>query len=256
MPKNTGIGLAGIVLLGTSLLLLWFVILSGVTRHTPLNHTYFLRADTSGITGARDTTQWTYFYHCGLNNQDCHPARAAPAFGRAWDSNADNIPNGLGGSHGKHTTSFRIYYMWRFGWVFLMMTLFFEVLSFFSAFLACCGRLGAAVSYFISSIALFFYALGVSLTTAVFVIARNKFHKAGRSSKIGPWAFGFLWGSFVALLIADILFCFGIRGASSRNKSSTGGSTTGGGGGGGIFSRNRSTRSRSYDGRRVKEEYS
>ncbi|PHH59604.1 hypothetical protein CDD81_2816 [Ophiocordyceps australis] len=254
MPKNAGIGLAGIVLLGTSLLLLWFVILSGVTHHTPLSHTYFLRADTNGITGARDTTQWTYFYYCGRGNQDCGGAHAAPAFGRAWDSNADNIPDGLGGSHGKHTTSRRIYYLWRFGWVFLIMTLFFEVLSFFSAFLACCGRLGAAVSYFVSSIALFFYALGISLTTAVFVIARNKFHKAGRDAKIGPWAFGFLWGSFAALLIADVLFCLGIRGGGSRNKDSSGGSNSGGGGG--IFSRRRSTRSRSYDGRRVKEEYS
>lgn len=68
----------------------------------------------------------------------------------------------------------------------------------------------------------------------------------GRDAKIGAYAFGFLWGSFVALLIADILFLFGMRSGKDRS----------GGGGRRFWRRNRSTRSRSYDGRRVKDEYS
>lgn len=57
--------------------------------------------------------------------------------------------------------------MWRFGWVFLLMTLFFEVLALFTAFISCCGRLGAALAFVVSSIALFWYSLAVALITYV-----------------------------------------------------------------------------------------
>ena len=150
-------------MISASLLFLWFIILSGVTGNTPLDKTYFLRADTSGITGARPVTQWTYFFFCGRNNNDCGPPRPAPAFGKAWDGRADNVPSSLIGSYGGHTTSYHYYYMWRFGWSFFLITLFFETLAFFSAFLACCGRVGAAISAFISLIALFFHTLATSL---------------------------------------------------------------------------------------------
>lgn len=242
MVKNAGLGAAGLVMLAGSLVLLFFVILSGVTNTTPLNKTYFLQADTSGITGARQVTQWTYFYFCGPNNQDCGSARAAPAFGKAWDGNAANVPDGLFGSHGGDTTSRRLFYLWRFGWVFFIISLFFEVMAFFAGFLACCGRLGAAISSLVSSFALFCLSIAVSLMTATFVIARNRFSDAGRDAHIGRYAFGFAWGAFAALLIANVLFCVGIRGEKGYSGRS--------------WRRRRSVRSRSYDGRRVKEEYS
>lgn len=159
------LGTAGLIFLSTSMLFIWFIILPGVTDDTPFRKTYYLRADTSGITGARDISQWTYFFICGLDNKDCGDAHPAIPFGFAWDSNAQNVPPGLGGSHGSHTTSFHYFFMWRFGWVFLLMTLFFEVLAFFTAFLACCGRLGAALAFVVSGIALFFYTLAVTIIT-------------------------------------------------------------------------------------------
>lgn len=48
-----------LILLAGSLVMLWFVILSGVTQTSPLRQTYFLRADTSNIQGARPISQWT-----------------------------------------------------------------------------------------------------------------------------------------------------------------------------------------------------
>lgn len=160
-------GPAGILLLSGSLLLLWFVILSGVSGSTPLSRTYFLRADTSGITGARDVTQWTYFWFCGDGNTDCKDPRPAPAFGKAWASHAENAPSDLIGSHGSHTTSYHYYYMWRFGWSFILITLFFETLAFFAAFLSCCGRLGAAIATMAALVSLFFHTLGTTLMTYV-----------------------------------------------------------------------------------------
>jgi hypothetical protein len=249
MLKNALLGTSGIILLSGSLLFLWFIILSGITDHTPVDKVYFLRADTSGITGARDVTQWTYFFFCGRDNEDCGKARAGPAFGKAWASNARNAPSDLIGSHADDTTSYHYYYMWRFGWVFILITLFFETLAWFAAFLACCGRLGAAISSIVAFVALFFHSLGTSLMTATFVQGRDAFHRDGRSARLGRYAFGFMWGSWAALFLASLLFCIGIRANKSRDSSGGKGYT------GRRWRRNRSVRSRSYDGRRVKDEY-
>lgn len=166
MPvTDPSLGLPALVFLAGSIVMLFFVILSGTTRTSPLNSTYFLQADTSGITGARDVSQWTYFYVCGTNNQDCTKASPAMPFGHAWADDADNIPSGLGGSYAGSTTSKFYYYMWRFGWVFYLISLFFAIGAFFTGFLACCGRLGSAISGLVSLTALFFYSVAVSLMT-------------------------------------------------------------------------------------------
>ncbi|CAM1502091.1 Fc.00g040750.m01.CDS01 [Cosmosporella sp. VM-42] len=222
MAKNGPLGIASLVLLAGSLVMLFFIILSGVKDSTPLNKTYFLQAETQGITGARDVTQWTYFYFCGPNNQDCSKAHPAPAFGKAWDANPTGAPSQLVGGHGDNTTSMKYYFLWRFGWVFFLMTLFFTVCAFLSGFLACCGRLGAAISGLIAMVALFFSSLAMSIMTATFVMARNAFHSNGQSAKIGTYAFGFAWGSWAALLLATILFCLGLRGDKSSSKGYSG----------------------------------
>jgi hypothetical protein len=253
MLKNAALGATGIILLSGSLLLLWFVILSGVSNVTPLRNTYFLQADTSGITGARPLTQWTYFYFCGRGNRDCGPPRPAPAFGKAWSGNAANAPEDLIGSHGGDTTSFHYYYMWRFAWVFILINLFFETLTWFAAWLACCGRLGAAIASLLALVALFFHSLGTAMMTATFVQARNAFSGDGRSAKVGSYAFGFMWASWFALFLATILFVIGIKTNKSRKDTAVNGAN--GYSGRRWGRRKRSVRSSSYDGRRVKEEY-
>ncbi|KAL5594735.1 hypothetical protein BROUX41_001649 [Berkeleyomyces rouxiae] len=220
MKLGIPFGLAGMVLIATSLLFLWFVILSGLTHHSPFGKSYFLQADTSGITGARQTSQWTYFWICGEGNRDCGSAHAALPFGYAWDSRAANVPSGLGGSHGNHTTSTHFWYMWRFGWVFFMMTLFFETVALFTSILACCGRLGAALASFATAVALFFYALAVSLMTATFVQARDRFKDNGRHARLGRWNFGFAWAGFAALALAWVLFSASFFAAPSRKSRS------------------------------------
>ncbi|KAI0376110.1 SUR7/PalI family-domain-containing protein [Hypomontagnella monticulosa] len=246
---NTYLAPLSLIFLAGSLVMLFFIILSAVTTTSPLNETYFLSADTNGITGARSVTQWAYFYICGAGNTDCSQAWPAPPLGYAWSGNPANAPDQLVGSYGGDTTSFFYYYMWRFGWVFYLIALVFTVLAFFAGFIACCGRLGSAIAGFAAIIALFFHTIAVSLMTAVFVKMRNAFIAAGRDASLGRYAFGFSWGSWTALLIAAILFCVGIRGS---------GEASGGGFRRPRFGRQRSVRSRrSYDmnGRRVKEDY-
>lgn len=242
--KNAPLGLVAMIFLAASIVLLFFTILPGVSNTSPLRQTYFLRADTSGITGARDVTQWTYFYFCGENNADCGKARPAPAFGKAWAADADNVPEGLGGNDGDHTTSKHFFLLWRFGWVFFIITLFFQVLAFFSGVLACCGRLGAAISSSLALFALVMHSVAASLMTVTFVQARDAFLRDDRSARLGRYAFGFVWGAWAAIFIANVLFCIGTRG----DKVSSGG--------GSRWRRTRSVRSSTYDGRRVKDDYS
>ncbi|PSR93980.1 SUR7/PalI family-domain-containing protein [Coniella lustricola] len=248
MAGHPSLGLVALIFLAGSITMLFFVILSGTTRNSPLDNTWFLQADTSGISGAKDLSQWTYFYICGQNNQDCTRASPAMPFGHAWDSNPSGAPSSLVGSHGGHTTSQYYFYMWRFGWVFYLISLFFAVVAFFTGFLACCGRLGSAVSGLVSLAALFFYSIAVALMTVTFVKARNAFQSAGRSAQIGRYAFGFSWGAWAALLIATVLFFLGTRRSDGVQSRS--------------WRRRRSTRStrsaRSYDlgSRRVKDDYS
>ena len=78
--------------------MMFFVVLSGVVDVTPLNKIYFLQADTSKIQGARPISQWTYFYICGENNENCGSATAALPFGYAWLGNTNGVPSDFVGS--------------------------------------------------------------------------------------------------------------------------------------------------------------
>ncbi|KAH8662527.1 actin cortical patch SUR7/pH-response regulator pali [Xylariales sp. PMI_506] len=231
------------VFIAGSITMILFVMLAGVADSTPLNNTYFLSADTSGITGARDRTQWTYFYMCGPGNLDCSAAKPAPAFGSAWSANPSDAPSGLVGGDGGGTTSNYYYLMWRFGWVFYLIGLFFAVVALFSSLVACCGRLGSALAGFTAMVALFFYSIAAALMTAEFVKARDAFRNDGRDANIGTYAFGFTWGAWAALFIATVLLCAGSRGDKTRSSR---------------FRRNKSVRSRrsvEVGGHRVKDEY-
>jgi hypothetical protein len=57
------------------------------------------------------------------------------------------------------------YYLSRFAFASYLISLIFAVFSFFTGFLALCGRLGSAISSFFSMIALFFTALAATLMT-------------------------------------------------------------------------------------------
>ncbi|KAI1080071.1 SUR7/PalI family-domain-containing protein [Whalleya microplaca] len=248
---NTYLAPLSLVFTGGAIVMLFFVILSAVTDKSPLRDTYFLQADTGDITGARSVTQWAYFYICGEGNQDCSGAWPAPPLGWAWSANPENAPPTLVGAHGGDTTSTYFYYMWRFGWVFYLMSLVFMVLAFFSGFIACFGRLGSAIAGLATLVALFFYTIAVSMMTATFVKMRDAFNASGHTATLGRWAFGFSWGSWAALFIALVLLFVG---ALSHKDNAAAGS-----GGGFRFGRKRdSVRSRrSYDvnGHRVKEDY-
>lgn len=256
-------GTVSLILIAGAIVLMFFVILSGVTNTTPLNKTYFLRADTSSITGARPISQWTYFYVCGDGNSDCGSPVPDLPFGYAWVGGGAGAPADLIGGFAKNTTSKYYYYLWRFGWVFYLVGMASTVLAFFTALLAPCSRLGSGISGSILVWTLFWYTLGVSLMTAEFVQARNRFRDAGMSASIGRYAFGFSWGAWAAIFLATIFLFLGCGagGRSEKTRTRRTENTTGGMGNLGFFRRQRSRRSArgsfvdNESQRRVKDEY-
>jgi hypothetical protein len=182
--KGGSMGIVSLILIAGAIILQFFVVLSGVRNTTPLNKTYFLQADTSSIAGSgRAISQWTYFYVCGAGNQDCGSPVPDLPFGYAWVGGSAGAPAPLIGyvllnepirrmemltscsDHGKDTTSTYYYYMWRFGWVFYLIGLFFTVSAFFTALLAPCSRLASGFSGSILVFALFWFTLAAALMT-------------------------------------------------------------------------------------------
>jgi len=245
-------GIVSLILIAASLLFLFFIVLSGVSHRTPFSKTYFLQADTSGIKGARPLSQWTFFYVCGANNQDCGKAVPALPFGYAWVGGGSGGPSALLGSHGKHTTSTEYYYLWRFGWVFYLIAFLADCISFFTAMAAPFSRLAAGLSGFLVINALFWMTLAASLMTAEFVKARNAFRANGMSAQIGKYAFAWTWAAWFAMFLATILLFVGCASGGRNRKNNTYGSskdttvtdrTPGGGDNLGFFRRQRSRRS-------------
>lgn len=234
------LGLLALLFLAASLVMLFLTILAGVSWVSPLRDTYFLRAETLLIRGARPVTQWSFFYVCEPGNVLCGPARAAMGIGAdAWLPGGLGAPRELVGDFANGTTSYYYWYMWRFGWVFYIIALFFEVIAFFVGFLACLGRLGAAMAGLVAGTSLFFYTIAVCLMTATFVKMRDAFIQNGMPAQIGSYGFGLSWGAWAALLIATGLFFAGV--ASPSRRDNHGG--------------RRSKSSLGLGGRRVKEEY-
>jgi len=256
-----GMGIASLILIAGSIVLIFFVVLSGVKNTSPLNKTYFLQADTSSIAGSgRAVSQWTYFYVCGAGNQGCGKPVPALPFGYAWVGGSAGAPAELVGSHGKHTTSTHYYYLWRFGWVFYLMGLFFDVVGFFAALLAPCSRLASGLSGLIIGMAWFWFTLGAALMTSEFVMARNRFHDAGLAASVGKYAFGFTWGAWACLTLATIMLFLGcgLGGRKERTATSARAERSGRGSNLRFFRRQRSRGARgslSESQRRVKDEY-
>jgi TRAP-type uncharacterized transport system fused permease subunit len=57
------------------------------------------------------------------------------------------------------------YYMWRFGWVFYLMSFILAILGLFTALLAPCSRLASGLSGLIIGSSLFFMSIAAPLMT-------------------------------------------------------------------------------------------
>lgn len=153
---------------------MWFVILSGVREHTPLNRVWFLRADTSGIAGSKHpVSQWTFFKICGEFNRNCDKSKAALPLGYAWYDDSTGAPRDLAGNHGHNTTSRYYFYMWRFGWVFYFIAFILANIAVLFGLLACLKIVTVATGLITLS-SLFFLTLAACLMTFVLPLVYSK----------------------------------------------------------------------------------
>ncbi|BFZ64631.1 Eisosomes component [Saitoella coloradoensis] len=197
--------------LAGALLLLFFVILAGVTDHNPLNRIFFLSASNSPLTNAPTSdsgmAHYTLWGLCGAtnsgHNQNCQPHHAAYAVS----------------SSGGPVTGNWFYYMSRFQFAFYLITIAFAALAFFTGLLALCSRLGGAISAVLTALALVFSTAVSIIMTILYVRARDHFRSAGYAAHVGVKAFAFTWTIWVLLLLSLILFSLAACIPSNRERS-------------------------------------
>jgi hypothetical protein len=147
-------------------LLQFFTILTGAVNSAPLDRFYFLEASTSGITGARNPSRWTFFAICGADpttghNANCGAVVPALPFDPPRNFGTQNgVPQQFIGTH-------QYYYLSRFMFAFYLVALVFGAIALLTGLLALVSRLGGYISSMTTSIALFFQTLAATLMTYV-----------------------------------------------------------------------------------------
>ncbi|KAL9619645.1 MAG: hypothetical protein Q9160_005751 [Pyrenula sp. 1 TL-2023] len=157
-----------LILTAGAILLIFLTFLAGISNHSPLNKVYFLQADTGGIPNAPQASRWTFWNVCPLSNGDSgnnncgdvHPAFPLdPPRGNNFGT-TQNVPSQFIGTH-------QYFYLTRFMFAFVLIGLFFAVVSLFTGLLALCTRIGSYISGFVGLIGLFFQTLTAALMTYV-----------------------------------------------------------------------------------------
>jgi hypothetical protein len=214
--------LGAMLFLSAAFLFMFFLVLSGAIKHTtPFDKTYFLEARTQGIEGAREVSRWTFWGVCD-NQHNCQGAHTLPSIGDAWPSNPQGAPSELVGSHDGNTTSYKYWIMWRFGWVFYLISMFFMLVSLAIGLLAMCTRIGGILAALSLIVALVFQGIASSLMTATFVKARNAFNRSGYQAKLGRWGFAWSWTAWFCLLVSLIMFLLSAKSSSTGNSTLNG----------------------------------
>ncbi|KAF7588953.1 hypothetical protein BBP40_004994 [Aspergillus hancockii] len=216
MFSRVMLGFLGLFFTAAALLLMFLTLLGGANNSRPLNEIYFLQVDTSNIPGAPSLSRWTYWNLCAVNDNgksECGKSYPDypfdPPSHRTFDTTT-NIPADFVGTNHYFLTS-------RFSFPFLIIALFFGVVSLFTGFLAMCTRIGSYLSSLMAWIALIFQIISTSLMTAVFVQGRNKFNANGQTARLGTKSFGFMWTAVACLFISCVLYCLG--GSVGRKES-------------------------------------
>ncbi|MCJ1341268.1 hypothetical protein MMC09_006564 [Bachmanniomyces sp. S44760] len=214
-----------LILTAGACLLILLVLLAGAIDHDPINKIYFLQADTSKISGAPPLSRWTFWNLCTVDASGgnvcphVHPAFPLdPPSGRNFGT-TDGVPMQFVGTR-------KYFYLTRFMFAFVLISLFFAASSLLLGLSALCTRIGAYLSGLLCSVALFFQTLTAALMTAAYVMGRNDFNMA-TTAILGKYAFGFMWAAMACLFLSTILFFVG--GATSKSSSGGRGGFFGGG---------------------------
>ncbi|KAI5956047.1 FMP45 [Candida theae] len=208
-------------LLGSALLLILTVI-NGAGTSSILGKFYWSETDTSGIQGAPfQTTRWTFYRTCDVvDGRNANCVKSKPAYPYSPKDNfgtEDGLPQSFISSRNTY------YYLSRIGWAFVLVGLFFTVISLIVIPLNFCLSIGGALTSILTFIAFLFTIAAAALITAAHVKGRKAFNNAGHHTSLGAKAFGILWAAVATLLISfvtSILAAFGTKRGNRRRSGS------------------------------------
>lgn len=183
-------------------MVLIFLVLSGSTNHFPFNRFYFVKADTSGISGAPSESSWTFWGVC--DSSDFGSCQRGPAYPI---SPVDNFgtTNGVPDDFVSNRNTY--YYLSRFSFAFTLLGLAFAGFALIVDILGFCFVVIDKIVIFLVVFALIFIAGAAALQTAVSVLARNAFSSANLATHIGVKSTALVWTAFAAILIVFFNTC-------------------------------------------------
>lgn len=189
-------------LAGATLLLI-FTVLSGSSKHFPLNRFYWIRADTSNIRGAPNEATWTFWGVCEYHDfSKCTLGPAYPV------SPVDNFNTERNVPHDFISKRDTFYYLTRFSFAFTIVALCFTGVALIIDILGLCFTIIDRVVIAFVSFALFFLAGTAALQTAGLVLAKNAFNDDNLSAHIGVKLMAIVWTAVVCLIIVWLNTCF------------------------------------------------
>lgn len=192
-----------IVLLAGTCLLLLLVILSGASDNFPLNKFYWIKADTSLISGAPSNAAWTFWGVC--EEKDFSKCTLGPAYPISPKDNFDttsNVPKDFVDNRNTY------YYLSRFSFAFALVAIGFAGIALIVDLLAFCFQIIDKVVVAFVSFALFFVAALAAFQTAVVVLARNAFNQEDMHPTVGLKLMAITWAAFVCILLVFFNTCF------------------------------------------------
>lgn len=192
-----------IVLLAGTCLLLLLVILSGASDHFPLNDLYWIKADTSSIDGAYDSSSWTFWGVCQSSNfSNCHQGPAYPISPKDNFGTTNNVPTDFVDNRDTY------YYLSRFSFAFALVAIGFAGISLIVDLLAFCFQVIDKVVICFVAFALFFIGGLAAFQTATVVLARNAFNSSDMHGSVGLKLMAITWTAFACILLVFFNTCF------------------------------------------------
>ncbi|CCK71090.1 Sur7p KNAG_0G00330 [Huiozyma naganishii CBS 8797] len=192
-----------LLLFAGNTLLLILIVLSGAITSTPIDRFYWVEADTAGIPNAGDTTRWTFWGACtvenGITTCDRYLQPAAPI------SPVDNFHTKEEVPHSFIAHRDRYYYLSRFSFCFIWIALAFIGIAFLLFVLSWFSQSISQVVLILSIVGCIFDSVAVILQTAVSVLARNAFHGGDRDARISAPLLGIAWASLVCSVYNAIM---------------------------------------------------
>lgn len=191
-----------LVLLAGTTLLLVLIVLSGSTHHYPFDDFYWIRGDTSAISGAPSVSAWTFWGVCDYNDfSDCRSGPAYPI------SPVDNFGTTTNVPHEFVTNRDTLFYLSRFAFAVTLVGLAFCGFAFIVDILGFCSIVIDKIVICLVAIALFFISAAAAFLTAAAVLARNAFSDAGLKAHIGAKNMGMIWAAEACILIVFFNTC-------------------------------------------------